>query len=32
VAAFEIYYDREEIWPEASNARLEALIARQNAD
>src|SRR5690348_6588884 len=31
VPAFEIYYDREELWTEASNARLDALIARQKA-
>ena len=31
VPAFEIYYDREELWPEASNARIEALIARQSS-
>ena len=31
VPAFEIYYDRETLWPAASNARIEALIAQQNA-
>jgi len=31
VPAFEIYYDRDLLWPAASNARIEALIARQNA-
>lgn len=29
VPAFENYYDRETLWPEASNARIEALIAQQ---
>ena len=27
VPAFEIYYDRESLWPAASNARIEALSA-----
>jgi hypothetical protein len=31
VPAFEIYYDRETLWPAASNTRIEALIAQQNA-
>ena len=31
VPAFEIYYDRESLWPPASNARIDALIAQQNA-
>ena len=31
VPAFEIYYDRESLWPAASTARIEALIAQQNA-
>ena len=31
VPAFEIYYDRETLWPAASNARIEALIAQQDA-
>jgi hypothetical protein len=31
VPAFEIYYDRDDVWSDASNARLEALIARQDA-
>jgi len=31
VPTFEVYYDRETLWPAASNARIEALIARQNA-
>jgi hypothetical protein len=30
VPAFEVYYDREALWPEASNARIDALIAAQN--
>jgi hypothetical protein len=30
VPAFEVYYDREALWPEASNARIDALIAQQN--
>jgi len=31
VPAFEIYYDRETLWPDASNKRIDALIAQQNA-
>jgi hypothetical protein len=31
VPAFEIYYDRETLWPAASNARIEALIAQQSS-
>jgi hypothetical protein len=31
IPAFEIYYDRETLWPPASNARIEALIAQQDA-
>jgi hypothetical protein len=30
VPAFEIFYDRDEVWPEASKARLEALIAQSS--
>jgi hypothetical protein len=31
VPAFEIYYDRETLWPATSNARIEALIAQQKS-
>jgi hypothetical protein len=31
VPAFEIFYDRESLWPAASNARIDALIAQQDA-
>jgi hypothetical protein len=31
VPAFEVYYDREALWPAPSNARIEALIAHQDA-
>ena len=30
VPAVEIYYDRESLWPAASNARIEALMAQQD--
>jgi hypothetical protein len=31
VPAFDIYYDRKELWPPASNARMDAVIAQRNA-
>lgn len=31
VPAFEIFYDRESLWPAATRARVEALIAQQDA-
>jgi hypothetical protein len=29
VPAFEVFYDRDEVWPESSKLRLAALIAQQ---
>ncbi|HEY2372707.1 MAG TPA: GFA family protein [Gaiellaceae bacterium] len=31
VPAVDIYYDRKELWPASSNARIEALIEQRNA-